>query len=603
MTQRPSLRALRSRPAATSRVAAAMTIALLASPTLALINPDYTVVDLVDDSSVVLVLRASAPEDGRMTAEVLEALVGKAPGFKTLSFSLPDVKDPIAVKLRGAFGGGKDATAVLCVQKGTEDAPVGALEIGTAWFGLTEAGEKGAWKVGSDPKELETVWGGSARRLIPAVRYVLIDPAAGFPVASAMSWGDELSLGKLPGKAHGCFVTGDGVVVLCDGGDRVFRPGEKGSPPADVTDKLALTTKSLAMTAGDFNADGRADLASWDGKSVRLALRQKDGTFAAPTAGYALPQCRSLDAMGGTLVAGGTDGVILMTPDAQGNLTVRRLPGGEGPCAVADFNDDGAADIVQVSAKGLTFHAGRAEAGAFAPPVRSEVATVADPLVLVCGDYDTDGRLDLVVAGGGGAALLSRDDGRWTNIMPQTGELAAALGGGSGQGRFLAACPSDINGDGRQSVALFDAAAAPGLFFNRGFACFGIARSLLFSQAKGRAAQALGRGQATGILHDLNGDLTPDLLGVDLQQDVWVIQGRPARPRRFGLTIETGVKGALTVEASIGRRPLGIHVIWLGRPTTINLPRAGKVTLQWKRRDGTVETRHVIVTGPARVSL
>lgn len=597
-------RTLWQRSAAVLRAAAAPAIALLASPTLALINPNYTVVDLVDDSSVVLVLRVTAPEGGRMTAEVVEALVGKAPGAKALSFGLPDGKDPMTVKLRGAFGGGKDATGVLCIQKAAEgNAPAGALEIGTAWFGLTGGGEKGAWRIGSDPKELETVWGGSARRLIPAIRYVLGDPAASFPVASAMSWGEELSLGKLPGKAQGCLVTGDGVVVLCDGGDRVFRPGAKGHPPADVTDKLSLASRSRKMATGDFNGDGRVDLASWDGERVQLVLRRDDGTFAAPTAGHALPQCRSLDAMGGTLAASGADGVILMTPNAQGGFTVHRLPGGDGPCAVADFNDDGAADILQVSPQGLTFHAGRAKSGAFAPPARSKVATVAEPLVLVCGDYDTDGRLDLVVAGDGGAALLSRDDGRWTNIMPQTGEMAAALGAGSGQGRFIAACPSDVNGDGRQAVALFDAGAAPGLFFNRGFACFGIARSLMFSQATGQAVQALGQGQATGILHDLNGDLTLDLLAVDLRQNVWAIYGQPARVRRFGLTVETGVEGPLTVTASLGRRPLGVHVVHPGRPTTIYLPRAGKVALQWKRPGGTVETRNVIVTGPARVSL
>ena len=584
--------------------AALLATALLASPAPALINPDYTVVDLVDDSSVVLILRASAPRDGRMTAEVVEALVGKAPGQKTLTFNFRDAEGSAAVKLRGAFGGANAATAVLCMrQKTEEDTPVGALEIGMTWFGLTKGGEKSAWTLGADPRDLETVWGGSARRLIPAIRYVLSDPAAEFPVASTMAWGKDLPLGKLPGKAHECLVTTDGVVLLCDGGDRVFRPGEKGKPPLDVTDRLALACKSRAMAAGDFNGDGRLDLASWDGARLRLVLRRKDGTFAAPTAGHALPRCRSLTAMGSALVAGADDGVTLLTPNAQGGFTVRRLPGEAGACTVADFNGDGRADLVQASAQGLTFHAGRPEAGAFAPPVRSKVAVMKEPIALVCGDYDTDGQLDVLVAGDGGIVLLSRDDGRWTDMMPQTGELAAAMGAGRGQGRFVAASSSDVNGDGRQAVALFQAGAAPGLFFNRGFACFGIARSLMFSRAKGTAVQALGGGQTTGVLHDLNGDLTPDLLAVDPQQNVWVIYGQPRRTRRFCLTVETGAKGPLTVTASLGKRPLGIRVVRPGRPTTISLPRAGKVTLSWKNADGTAETRDVVVTGPVRASL
>jgi hypothetical protein len=596
----PSAGALRLLAAALAAVAA-----LAPAAAHALINPRYTPADLVRDSGLVLVLRASAPRDGRVTAEVVEALVGTPPSHKALVFDFADAEDLAEDRVAGAFGGAKTALAVMCVQKKKQDgAAVGALEIGTTWMGLVQGDEKGLWKLDRDPNDLETVWGGSARQLVPAIRYVLADRAAAFPVASTLTWGRDLALGKLPGASSGCLVTADGVIVLSEGGDRVFRPGEGGGAPTDVTAKLGLTSRSKAMAVGDFNGDGRPDLASWDGERVRLALRGADGTFGPTTAGPALAAgCRSLSALGDGLVAGMRDGLALFLADGGGGFAARRLEGPGGVCAVADFNDDGAPDIMAASAEALAFHAGGREPGTFAPPVVTQVATVKDPAAVVCGDYDTDGLLDLLVAGDGGAVLLSRLDGRWTSIMAETGELVAASGLGRGEGTVVAACPSDLNGDGRQAVALFQAAAGPGLFFNRGFACFGVARSLEFSDRPCPATEALGGGQMTGTLADLSGDLVPDLLAADRRGHLWVIFGAAEEPRRFHLTAETAGRDPLTVSVFLGDRRLGIWVVRPGQPAAIALPAAGKVTLRWRAPDGTPQGRDVVVTDPTRVKL
>lgn len=587
----------------TCGVAAAL-LALVPAPARALINPRYTVVDLVRDSRAVLVLRASAPQDGWIVAEAVETLLGAAPAETKFVFDYSDAVELTEDRAVAAFGGAETAPAVMCIQKEKQEgAVVAAVEIGTTWMGLTQGDQAGVWGLDSDANEnaLETVWGGSARRLVPAIRYALGDPAASFPVASTLTWSRDLSLGKLAGNAHGCLVTSDGVVVLSEGGDRILQAGVEGAPPTDVTDELGLASRSKAMASGDFNGDGRPDLASWDGKRLRLLLRGADGRFGTPTGGCDLGECLSLSAFGGGLVAGAGDGVVLLMPNPHGGFTGRRLAGPGGVCTVADFNDDGACDIVQVSAQAVALYAGQGKPGAFAAPAVTRLATVKRPVALVCGDYDTDGRLDVMVAGEGGSVLLSRDDARWTNIMDQTGELGAASGLGQGEAVVVSACPSDVNGDGRQCVAFFYAAASPGLFFSRGFACFGIARSLRLVETDLPAAEALGPGQTAGTLCDLNADLAPDLLAVDRQGGVWVVFSEDQAARRFHLTAENAGADPLTVNVWLGERRLGIWVVRPGEPASIDLPRAGKVTLRWRAAGGEHRTREVVVTTPTRV--
>jgi hypothetical protein len=275
-------------------------------------------------------------------------------------------------------------------------------------------------------------------------------------------------------------------------------------------------------------------------------------------------------------------------------------------CAVADFNEDGAPDIVQVFAHGLVFYAGSREPGVFTESVITEVDIAKHPTAVVCGDYDTDGQLDLMVGGIGGSTLLIRgEDGGWLNVIAETGELGAASGLGQGDDVVVAACASDVNGDGRQCAALFHAASGPGLFFNRGFACFGIARSLDLSESRLPAAESLGTGQMTGLLSDLNGDLAPDMLAVDRQQGVWAVFGEEERSRRFQAVVSLAdpAGGPLTVTAVMGKRRLGMWVIRPGEPTTVNLPRAGPLNLRWKRSDGTSASRALVVTRPTPVAL
>ena len=594
-------------------VLAAMVLALVA-PSTALIDPNTTLVELVSQSRAIWRVRVSRPDDGQLKAEVVDALVGEAPADKALVLDTADAQDLDEEKLASTFGEAAALDGVLLVRKEKRDgATVASLQIGSLWLGLTQTDGKGRWTLDADPDNLETVWGASARLLVPAIRYVTSTAGANFPVEAHLTWADEAALGTLTEPATGCVVTPLGVAVLSTGGDRMIAPGEGGAAPTDVTARLGLATRSKALTAGDFNADGRADLASWDGARVRLAVQKADGTLAAPTDGLPLDGVVSLVSLGDRLAAARADGLVLLTVKGPGlDLEAKALAapadaaslGAAGAATAADLDGDGRVDLVQAYEKGLAVYAGAAD-GTMAAATVVKVPVVESPRAIVCGDYDTDGRLDLMVAGKG-ATLLSRDaGGAWRAAIAETGELGVAVRPDQAQSVYVDAAPADLNGDGRQSVTLLAPDMAPGLFFNRGFACFGIARQLGESGEDLESVAALSSGQQAGTMVDLNGDASPDLLAVDSQRRVWAVLSEPDQLRRLELTVALKAPSAapVTVTAVRGDVALGMWVVRPGRAAVFGVPRAGPVVLTWTGPEGTKNTRTLVVTRPLRAEL
>lgn len=201
-------------------------------------------------------------------------------------------------------------------------------------------------------------------------------------------------------------LAGDGklaVFLASDGGDQLYR--WNGKTLEDVTSKLALKSKSSVFAWGDFNGDGRLDLASWDGKELTIHSQKADGTFstAAVRLGDALKNgCLSLSVLGvgqsgkpGLLVGTKASPLILtFKPDGSaeskplvtGNLPAKDL-GEAGRCFVADFDGDSFPDVVQTFAHGGLFYKGKA-GGTFAPPVNNEVGFGKAPYGACLGDYD-----------------------------------------------------------------------------------------------------------------------------------------------------------------------------------------------------------------------
>ena len=647
---------------------AALAAAGLPGEALALINPRFTPADLVRSSKQILLLKVSAPRSARLEADVAATLKGAAFPVKQLVLDLARAEELTDEDVLNAFGGGRTAAAVLFLAKdrpgGRGERIAGVIQINTTWFAVFA--DKGKWRLDADKRDMLSVWAGSARMLAEATRYVQADPAAEFPVRSLLHWGADLHLGKLRGRANACITADLGepvglcVLVLSDGGDRIYQAGRGGKPPTDVTERLKLTTASKAAAPGDFNADGRMDLACWDGKRLTLAVRGPEGTFAGRSVQASLPDCHSLTCVDAGLrpgaagppvapgmLAGTSRGPVLLVPGDGGlhpgglhpPYAARPLaagsdnaPTGLGPggiCVAADFDRDGLCDVLQLFTKGTMFYAGTGP-GRFRTPVKTPDPLVGSPRVAVCGDYNADGFLDLVVGGASGLALLEirgRDPGspgrrnlakgvsrpRITleNATHATGELV--YHGNANQPRVVAGAPCDVNQDGRQGVVLFYAGANPMAFFNRGFGCFGLARELALQDTKLKGGLALQRGAAAGTMLDVNGDGAEDLFAVDPAGDVWVLFGKLKESVRLRLedrrdlslvvALPPKARGPVTVGVSNERRRIGTHVVAPGVPAFIRRPEPETITLEWTDPRGKKQTRKVAVEGPTRAEL
>ena len=199
---------------------------------------------------------------------------------------------------------------------------------------------------------------------------------------------------------------------------------------------------------GDFNNDGKLDLAASDQNGVSVLLGNGEGSFASgiPTAvGAPFPNF-----------------------------------------AVGDFNNDGKLDIVTTTSSGVVVLLGKGN-GTFGPPIVSPGPTSG---FLTVTDLNKDGKKDLVVANGGAVTvLLGKGDGAFQ--APVHYAVAA----------LTRAVINDFNGDGNLDVAVGAQGRTIDVFLGDGHG------KLLTPPSTVRVG-----GQVTGIAEsDFNGDKKPDL--------------------------------------------------------------------------------------------
>ncbi len=209
--------------------------------------------------------------------------------------------------------------------------------------------------------------------------------------------------GNLDIVTHRCDQVDDGacswnIYALSGNGDGSFRV----SPPRPGS----------LVAVGDFNHDGKADIFAWCATAgTGIALGRGDGTFAGQGCSLQL----------------------------------------ESAAVVADFDHDGALDLAAVSAKefdgdwapvdAVTVYRGSG-GGALA---QNQVSCVGStPLALASGDFDGDGKLDVVTTTRSGLSLLlGRGDG---SFQPALGVLT--------DDPPWPVASGDFNGDGKPDLAL-----------------------------------------------------------------------------------------------------------------------------------------------------
>ncbi len=501
------------------RLACLFVMCTFAATARALINPNFTPIHLTEQSHTILAAKVPAGKIADTAElEVTSALKGKAPKKLTIDLTKAPKQHGEAARKQLAAESGR--LALLFVGK-YEDKELGYLHVGGTWMRLSGGGEK--WEFHLIDDQLPATWAGGTDMLARCVKYVLASgPQAVVPVDSGTAWRSFVKVGAVKGKVADVTAVdllGDGklcVHVAAAGGDGLFRPiaGKEGFE--DITAKVKLAARSAASAWGDFDGDGRLDLASFDGKALTVWKQAADGTFTPARPGKVLSATAGLAAISpgkgrpcGLLAGGPTPVILLNATKASALSTVPlALPaersklaklGKPQPPLVADFTNDGIADILQPFETGGLLFAGkggwRFEAGKPCGVHCTEGGGRA-----AVGDFDADGWLDVLTAGGEGVRIFHNlRDGTFAETLALSGEISYKA---QPFASFCGVC--DFNNDSRRDVFITYESQSPLLYFNRGFRSFGEAPMLELALAEGIGA--LDAGQQAAAFADLDGD-------------------------------------------------------------------------------------------------
>ena len=591
-------------------------VLLVPSIAWGLINPDFTPIHLTEQSQAILLVRLPAGNVGdRAALEVKRAVKGKAPAKLVLVLAGAPAEHVKAARKHLARAAG-EAMLLFCGQPGKKQ--VGYLHVQGQWLRLAAA--KGdAWQFVLVDGDMVGVWNGGTDMLLRCVEYVLAEGAkADVPVSVGTAWRTVERIGSVGGKPTrlaAVDLAGNGRLglhVASGSGDRLLRYDAEKDAFADITARAGLGARSKASAWADFNGDGRVDLASFDGRALRLWRQQADGAFRPVEAGGApaiAADCPGLVTIGqggrAALIVGGVTPPVLLMPDGKGAFASGKLPAARDDASklgdphvpvVADFTGDGMADVLLPLEKGGLLYAGKA-AGGFGPPRPCGVDSARGGGSADVGDFDADGWLDVLVAGAGGVKVFhNRRDGTFAERVALSGEISYKAQ------PYASSCGvGDVNNDAHQDLFVTYAREAPSLQFNRGFRSFAQAPKLELALGK---AGDMESGQAAGLFADLNDDGAEDFAWVQAGGDVCCacndLGGEDALCIKAYLPASGGVPGPLSVTLYAATRCLGTRRVRAGgKPALFGIVRKGAYTLKWRLPVGRQHARRVVVASKA----
>jgi hypothetical protein len=399
----------------------------------------------------------------------VQVMLGKGDGtFRkpiNYSTSLPFSVDSVAV---ADFNG--DGNLDLAVtNSGTEQAPGNSVSV---FFGKGDGGfgSPKEFTVGEMPFSITAAdFNGDGKidlaiaNLVDGTASVLLNKGNGeFRPATSYSAGHPFAPSGIAaisfesGSAPGLAISGvAGVFVLANKGDGTFTSAQGYNPPSSHDPVVA-----------DFNGDGKADLAlaiGFDDQASGIAVLfgKGHGVFSTSTAYPALPTIDAVaagdfnqDGKPDLAVADTFNGVIaVMAGDGRGHFSE---PGAQYPVgypvaiAAGQFRPKGKLDLAVLSWQGwnVQIFLGKGD-GSFSQGQTVPLSAIY-PAWITLADFNGDGILDMAVTSAGDYAdqgavsiLIGKGDGTFEDPVPY------------GSGNYLrGALFGDFNGDGKLDFAL-----------------------------------------------------------------------------------------------------------------------------------------------------
>jgi hypothetical protein len=227
----------------------------------------------------------------------------------------------------------------------------------------------------------------------------------------------------------------------------------------DPADNYAVGASPTGVAVGDFNGDGKPDLAvaNYGANTVSVLLNNRAGGFGLavnyPTSYVPIfIAVRDFNGDGKLDLAvanfGGKSVSVLLGDGAGGFAPAVNFEVGYNPASIAvgDFNGDGKLDLATANLESASVSVLLGDgAGGFQPAIDSPAGYL--PVSVAAGDFNGDGKLDLAVA---------QANTSFVNVLMGNGSGGFARAVNVPAGGPYDVVVADFNGDGKADLAVAD---------------------------------------------------------------------------------------------------------------------------------------------------